>query len=334
MICVKCGANVLPAAFCSACGWKQSKSVEPLKDLTLQEVYGRWSKQHYRRISPKTRRGYELSWQKLEPFYAYRFADLDIEDYQEIVDSMGKQSYSLQHQFKTLVTQLCKWGIMYQIITINFGSFLYLNGKKGPPRNIFSDEQIKTLILYASNKGNLYWNDARIVLAMVFTGYRPQEFFNIIREEVDMKKRYILAKGSKTAAGRNRVVPISNTVYRYILEWYLRAKPGDTLIKSSKGCPMTLRNWSRRHFYPLMSELQINDLYWRGIKGYKPNVVPYSCRHTFASLCYRAKMKPEILTKIIGHTDFDFTNRTYIHQQLFEYEEEICKVDELVEGFL
>lgn len=334
MICVKCGANVPPAAFCLSCGWKQSKNVEPLKDLTLQEVYTRWSKQHYRRIAEKTKRGYQLSWKKLEPYYSYRFADLDIEDYQQVVDSVKNQSYSLQHQFKTLVTQLCKWGIMYQIITINFGNYLYLSGKKGRPRNIFSDEQIKALIVYAENKGNLYWNDARIVLAMIFTGYRPQEFFSILKEEIDIKQKYILTKGSKTEAGRNRVVPISNIIYKYILEWYLRTAPGDTLIKTLKGCPMTLRNWSRRHFYPLMSELQINDFYWRDIQDYEPNVVPYSCRHTFASLCYRAKMRPEIITKIIGHTDFNFTNRTYIHQQLHEYEEEICKMDQLVNEFL
>lgn len=88
MICVKCGANVPPAAFCLSCGWKQSKNVEPLKDLTLQEVYTRWSKQHYRRIAEKTKRGYQLSWKKLEPYYSYRFADLDIEDYQQVVDSI------------------------------------------------------------------------------------------------------------------------------------------------------------------------------------------------------------------------------------------------------
>lgn len=329
MICKKCGQKVPHGDFCSKCGWKQDRSLENKADLSLEEVYQRWKKQHFRRITQKTREGYELAWGRLKQYGAIRLRDLDINDFQEAMDALEGMSYSYQHQLRTLISQICKWGQMHEIIRVNFAPFLILDAKKGKERNIFTDGEIFQLIEYAEDKGNPYFEDARIIITLIFTGWRPEELFHLKREDVDMINGYMLG-GSKTKAGKKRIVPVSAKIRKYILEWYLRSAPGDYLVKSPTGKKMNLRNWRRRKFYPLLSDLGMNDFYYCGIPEYTPRLVPYSCRHTFASLCFRANMKPEILTKIIGHTDFEFTNKTYIHQQIPEFSEEILKVDNLL----
>lgn len=323
--CVKCSQILAyDAKFCPCCGWQQSEPLKSKKGYTLAETFAHWKRRHYRRVGAKSISGYEYAWRKLKPLHDRKLADIDVDDYQQILDTTNL-SYSVLHQIQNLINQLCDFGVMYAIIPFNFGHYLIIDAKQGAPRNIFSDEAIDNLIIYAENKGNLYWEDARITLCLIFTGLRPEELFSLRRQSINLSEKYLIG-GSKTTAGKNRTVPISNVVWRYIAEWYITLKPSenDYLIQSEKSCRMRLNNWRRRKFYPLMLELNINE---PSPQNGKPLIVPYSCRHTFASLCARAGMQKDILCKLIGHVDAEFTNRTYIHQQVEEYRHEIGKLD-------
>ena len=62
-------------------------------------------------------------------------------------------------------------------------------------------------------------------------------------------------------------------------------------------------------------------------------IKPYSTRHTFATLAYRAGVKSELLTKMIGHTNFDFTMHTYVHNTVCELSEETQKSHSIFKNF-
>lgn len=63
-------------------------------------------------------------------------------------------------------------------------------------------------------------------------------------------------------------------------------------------------------------------------------LVPYSCRHTYASLADRAEVDKDALIKMIGHASYKFTKRTYIHENLPQFAAEIKKLEQLVQNEL
>ena len=238
-----------------------------------------------------------------------------------------------QKQIKNLVSQLFNYGIRYELAKFNFANHLIIDAPKGPPKNIFSDEEILKISRYANTEGAPYVFDAQIVLCLIYTGMRPNEFFNLRKHSVNIEGQYLIG-GGKTAAGTNRIIPIPSAIFGFIKNWYTAAQfENDYLLQTENTAKIDLNNWRKRNFYPLLSKLKINPPYRYGEAPYVPIYVPYSCRHTFASLSARAKMDKEVLCKIIGHTEHAFTQQVYIHQKIGEYREEMTKLEHLIDSF-
>lgn len=100
------------------------------------------------------------------------------------------------------------------------------------------------------------------------------------------------------------------------------------LITSPQGCRVRIDNWRNRRFYPLMRELGFAQ------PDNPRRLVPYSCRHTYASLADRAEVDKDALIKMIGHASYKFTKRTYIHENLPQFAAEIKKLEQLVQNEL
>ncbi|MEG0305243.1 MAG: site-specific integrase [Oscillospiraceae bacterium] len=332
MNCVKCERKVSEGRYCPFCGWDQSRSVAfPIH--TLGELHEHWKKLHYRRIGAKSRETYDTSWRKLE-----KYADVFVEhitavEYQEIIDECAGASRSAQQKIKNLCSQLCKHAMTFGLLQVNFAAFLILDGYNSRETEIFSDEEISKLITYANDKGNEFWYAARVTLCLIFTGFRPNEFFDIQKETVNLKEN-ILIGGSKTKMGKNRIIPILPPIRKYIVEWYLSRKSSTKeikhyLVESEKGHRMDLHNWRVREFYPLMADLGINPPYMNLQKDYCPRIRPYSARHTFATIAYRSGVRPEVIQKLVGHVSFDFTSKVYIHGSVPDLREETQKISVL-----
>ena len=63
-------------------------------------------------------------------------------------------------------------------------------------------------------------------------------------------------------------------------------------------------------------------------------IVPYCCRHTYASLADRAGVDKDTIIKIVGHTSYKVTKRVYIHEKLPQLAAEVQKIDQLVQNEL
>ena len=59
------------------------------------------------------------------------------------------------------------------------------------------------------------------ILIMSYTGFRVGELFNIRREDVDVQNMTIRG-GSKTEAGKNRLVPVHEKIQKYVMDYYRR----------------------------------------------------------------------------------------------------------------
>lgn len=147
-----------------------------------------------------------------------------------------------------------------------------------------------------------------IALILIATGCRPNELFSV--NVKDCYDNYFIS-GSKTDAGRDRVIPISAIgleSYHRLLE-----KAGQKLIDGYIG-NKEYQNFAKRDWKKLMEEC--------GIEG----MSPYNCRHTYTTLAVLAGVKPEILQKIMGHADYNTTLGIYTHLDLDSILEESGKI--------
>lgn len=321
MKCICCGADVQSAPFCGMCGTKQECT-------TLNVLHSDWKKVHDRRMKSKSGIvGYDNAWRYLSVYGERAVQDLTLEDYQAVLDTIADKSYSLQQKLQQLINQLCLFARVRKINVANFAPFLILDGYRGKSREIFSDAEISRLFLYAKSGGK-YMDAAQLVLILIFTGLRPEELFSVKKDQVEFKEHYFKTDGSKTVAGMKRLLPITPIVAPFFTYQYMRHQKSELLICNTSGGRMDLHNWRQRQFYPLMRELEIC------MPDNPHRLSPYSARHTFASLSNRAGVNKDIITKLIGHTKFDFTEKIYVHETALEFCTEMDKVTRLANEIL
>ncbi len=188
---------------------------------------------------------------------------------------------------------------------------------------ILSDEEIKRLYFYACNAEGKYWETAQITLILTLTGLRPEELFDLKKSDVNIAAGFLYTAGSKTEAGKNRTIPIAQAIAPFLIYLLFRHPQCPFLITSPQGCRISLGNWRKRRFFPMMQELGINPV------DNPHRIVPYCCRHTYASLAKRAGVDTGILAKMIGHADPKITEEVYIHETLDEMQSEVEKVNRL-----
>ena len=314
MICINCHQDAPTGQFCIACGWDQRKPVS----ITLGELYRQWSHQHFRKLTAKGIAGYENAWRFLKPLSNQSISNISLYDYQEIIDSQRHLSKSHQEKIQQLISQLCKRALLEGLIHVNFAEHLELDGRSSTSYAPFSLEDLKLLMKCAKGT-NSNAKTARIILILCFTGWRPQELFQIKREDVNLEERYFIS-GSKTEAGKGRTVPIPDIIWPFVRDFYHRIRSNGYLVTSPTGQKINLQNWRLRCFYPCLQMLGINS-------PDKPHrLKPYSTRCTYATIAYRAGVKEEMLAKMIGHVDFKFTSERYIRNDISDFHLEAKKI--------
>lgn len=106
--------------------------------------------------------------------------------------------------------------------------------------------------------------------------------------------------GKKTAAGKNRIVPIHNRILPIVPEFYCKDK--EYLIMEN-GKPISYHHFKDYHMVPLMDSL-----------GMKHTL--HDARHTCASLLKEYGCDDYYRKLILGHHIEDLTDRVYTHVEI------------------
>lgn len=227
-------------------------------------------------------------------------ADIKVAHLQAIIDDNSHLSYSTLQHIKAGLNGAFKAAIKNDVITKNYASMVILPpSKKSTIHTPFTYEEIYTL-----------WQHTdillvRILLIYIYTGLRPIELRKIERKNVFLKEHYMIG-GVKTAAGRNRIIPIANCIAPFIAELYA--------VSQFKQSPLLV---PKGHIQVRLDPPMDSLLPTLGIAPHKP----HDCRHTFITLASNVGITEHILKTIVGHAQSDVTNDVYIHktkQQLID----------------
>ena len=189
---------------------------------------------------------------------------------------------------RTLLSLLYKYAMHNDIVDRNRASTLYTGDQEKRTRPSFTREELEKI---RSAVGVLPYAD--YVYAMCYLGYRPGEMLALKKSAYD-EAHDCLIGGSKTEAGRDRIVTISPKIKPIILDRL--SVPGEYLFpRLSDGKKLTHNYFRTKCFAPLMESLGIRDR------------LPYSCRHTFANLLKDVHGSDTDKSALMGHADTSMT---------------------------
>ena len=142
-------------------------------------------------------------------------------------------------------------------------------------------------------------NDLAII--QLHSGWRPEELLQLNRDDCNTEELYFRG-GLKTAAGKNRLVPIHSAIQSIIREYYESAPAGGKLFAVNYD-----------HYYKALR------------KRYA--FLPHDLRHSFISRLQTAGADHICLERIAGHSSQGITDTVYTHKDLRELRANIELLD-------
>lgn len=257
-------------------------------NMTFADVFAQWSAEHFSGLSKSGQEAYKISYKAFAPLYGKKFRELRTADFQAIADDNADKPEAVK-KYKQLINQMSEWAVREEVCTQNFAQFVHTQSTPKKPKEIFSDADIQKLEQDGSEA-------ARIVLMLLATGMRIGELFSLPLENYHAE--YVIG-GSKTEAGRNRVIPIRPEGRKHFA--YFAEHATGLLLLSGYAGQKVYANYRNRDYYPLLDRLGIE------------RKTPHATRHTYTSRAVREGMPPEILQKILGHADYSTTANVYTH---------------------
>ena len=279
-----------------------------LSPTTFAHVYELWSTRKYAKAGASSISAYTASWARLSPLAAKQVNQITLNDLQSIIDAdeAAGKSQSIINNDKTLMKALFSFALKHDWIVKDYSAFVELPsvGAKHE-KGILTDIHMTHLEKMSAN--GFSWADTALILC--YTGFRINELLALTRFDYD-EKDDCLRGGSKTDAGKDRLVPVHPKIKPYLLRRI--AENGERII-CKDGKPITTAEYRRKCFAPIASELQL------------PKATPHWCRHTFASRLHAAGVDTLVIKRILGHADSNVTEH-YTHTDIKLLTSELNKV--------
>lgn len=275
-------------------------------NITVEQVYKEWSRIKFRTVGAKQVEAYTISFKKLSDLYDVKFRELRTAQMQSIIDDLSVDySLSALQKIKVLLGQLYQYAMQNDIVNKNYAEFIVLPKEVKSVKPCFTAAEVDKLKRAAENDTVEY---ADMVLIMCYTGHRIGEFLTLKKSDVIYDGDMIFLRGgNKTAAGRNKVVPVSPIIKQYV-ERYIN-RNGKTLFCDNSGNAFTVGNFRNRYYYRVLEKLNL------------PKLSPHATRRTFSTRLAAAGVREEEVAKMMGHTDYGMDIEAYINPEnktLFE----------------
>ena len=259
--------------------------------MTLETVYKAFIEFKFGEHAPKqlsqaARNAYDQGWKYLKVLASRPIESVTVDDLQAVVNECPLKKATKENIVMT-AKQIFKYALQRDICEKDAARYLVVpaggEDEHGVP---FTDEELTVLW---KNRDK---NAAKLLLVLCYSGFRIGALPSL---EINTDEWYFKG-GVKTAAGKNRTVPIHSG------------------IRSLLPVKMCTVNAMRRQMMKFMSDLGMNH-------------TPHDCRHTFSALCERYRVNDADRRRMMGHSfGNDITNGVYGHRTLEELRSEIEKI--------
>lgn len=180
-------------------------------------------------------------------------------------------------------------------------------------------ENKKDHIAFTEDELNILWNrtDLKLVdmiLVQCYSGWRPNELCKMKISDVDLNN-WTFTGGSKTEAGKNRVVPIHENIRELVKNRY------------EHSCSEYLFNYEKANGDVVPVSYSIyNRAFTKNMNELDMDHRPHDPRKTFVTLAKKYSVDEYAIKYIVGHYIEDLTERIYTDRDIDWLTSEINKI--------
>lgn len=269
--------------------------------MTLQDLYDLWFEKKLPKLSESLQGSLKAAFKHCSKIKNMRYREIRAVHMQDCIDNCNR-GYSTQGAIKNLFGHLDNFALEIDVINKSYAQLITSAPIPETTKDRLSDDQIDQIWnLYES--GKYPWCDS--ILVFIYSGFRISELLDLKCENIDLENRTFIG-GTKTKAGKNRIVPIHSLIYDIVKK---RKDEGNTYLFSFNG-----KHTSKTTYYAIWYEI-MNQL--------GEHRTPHECRHTFRSLLDSAGANKKCIDMMMGHKSKDVGERRYTHKTIEELRDAI-----------
>lgn len=265
-------------------------------DITFSKVYDGFVEYKKGLVGDSSIASYRTAYKHFKDLHSRPFRNLKAQDLQAVLDATP-YGYATTDNCKKLLTGMYKYAMQNDIVTTNYAQYIVIKKENDIENGVpFTEEDLKKIWALRNDP------DGKIVNIMIYTGLRIGEL-----QGYKYKDGFIQG-GIKSAAGRNRIIPVIDDI-----------KPLVETFDNFHFVRRTFRN--DNHIYRVFEEA--GCLY--APTGEKHT--SHDCRHTFSWLADKYRMDDMCKHIIMGHSlGSDVEKSTYGHRTKEELKKEMQKI--------
>lgn len=257
--------------------------------VTFAEIYELWAAGN-KNVTENSRRRFGIMFDHSKPLHNRTFRSLRAADMQIILDNAGL-GYATQRTLISLWQQMYKYAIANDITDRNYAEYVHVTvSEPESRRSPFTENEIAQLRTISYTEPY-----ADVILILIYTGWRIGELLTMDCSDISIADG-TMRGGSKTEAGKNRIVPIHESIKPYIQKYIADRQTGKFLSGMS---------------YSKFSGI-FKDICAR--LG-APHTI-HDTRHTFATRADNFGMNKVSIQRLMGHASKDVTDKVYTHKDL------------------
>ena len=262
--------------------------------ITFQELYSLWLEKRAVKLGASNQSFLKSAYKHCVKLEKMKYKQIKSYQMQDCIDSCGC-GYSTQGAIKNLFGHLDRFAMELDIISKCCSDLLTSAPIPETTKEIFTDEEVSRVW----ENENLEWADS--VLFFLYTGFRISEMIKLKTEDIDFEIG-TMTGGVKTAAGKQRLVPIHSKIFHIVQSRAEQSKSGYLFEYGGKKLSQTQY---RKFWAGIMDKLEMEHL-------------PHECRHTFRSRLDSAGANKVCIDRIMGHKSKGTGERVYTHKNIDE----------------
>lgn len=271
--------------------------------VTLKQLWELFKEKKLSKLNKGTRSSLSSAYNHTKKYQDTKYRDLKSFHMQDCIDNCGC-GYSTQWAIKNLFGHLDKFALELDVINKSYAQLTTAESIPETSKVPFTEEEIKTLWEHKKDD----WVDS--ILVFIYTGFRISELLNIKITDIDLEQGTIQG-GTKTNAGKNRIIPIHSKIFNIIKS---KVESGQVYLFELDG-----KKLSSYSYYKIWDKL---------MEKFKMEHTPHECRHTFRSRLDSAGANKKCIDMLMGHKSKEVGERVYTHKTL----EELKYAIELITG--
>lgn len=287
--------------------------------ITMNELFNQWIGEHEVQ-NPRSLKNIKHAWTYCEQVHYLKVQEIRFRHirglfsnpYKTVDDEKIIAPSGIFKKIKSTMNQLCAYAVSKDLMLRNYALETDMENNHLEKHHIsFTDKEMRSLWELA--KTNKY---AKMIIFQCYMGWRPSEMLSIKKFNIDLNSMTIMG-GSKTEAGKNRIVPIHSRIQNIFLEFWTNSADSEWLFPSS---PKKLKTHLNYDTYREIFKQTI------ALAGCSNEHTSHDCRKQFVTMAKNVDMDEYALKRLVGHHISDITENVYTDRPISWLREEIEKI--------